>query len=303
MPNNIHIYVFSFNRGRYLENCLKSIQICIPESSITIIDDQSSDGLTLDVLARLSQTCEVVTLEKDKFDDKTGGLYTNMNYAMYDVIKRKVKYVLFIQDDMQLVRPVTNSDLQRVDSFFECNSSSVQYYPCFFKSSNMLNPDHWQLDESGTAYLQDINLPYSGFSAVGIFHVGRFINSFGELNNIERDIDKKARMKGIQKGYAAYPFMMYLPFPISYRNRKRSFLHKFSERLAGAGFYPIQLLEGTQSKRLFDRNPMDFPFAEEFLIVEGLNSKTKWTFVGGVSALHNQGGYRSIIGRFLRLIG
>ena len=108
-------------------------------------------------------------------------------------------------------------------------------------------------------------------------------------------------MKGIQKGYAVHPFMMYLPFPISYRKRKRPLSHKISEKLVGAGLYPIQLMEIPQIERLLERNPVEAPFAEYFLNVEGLNGKQNWTYVGGVSALHAQGGFKALIGKFLNL--
>ena len=304
MPDRFHIYVFSYNRGRYLENCLKSIQKCIPGIRVTIVDDHSSDRFTLEVLDRWSDAFEIVTPEKGAFDDKTGGLYANMNYAMRDAAEiKKTTYALFIQDDMQMVRAVSGSDLQSIETFFERNSRSVQYYACFFKYSIMKNPEHWHLDESGTAYLKNLALSYSGFSAVGFFHINRFVKEFGSFDDTERGLDKRARGKGIQKGYAVYPFMMYLPFPISYRNRNRTLAHKLSELVSGAGFYPIELMDSDQQKKFLERDPQLLPFAEQYLKISGLNGIEKWSFAGGTSALYEQGGYKRLFGRVINRFG
>ncbi|WP_246481853.1 hypothetical protein [Natronogracilivirga saccharolytica] len=243
---------------------------------------------------------EVVAPVKEKFDKKTGGLYSNMNYAMCDAAEnKKVPYVLFIQDDMQFVRTVSGDDLQSIETFFEINSRSVQFYPCFFKASIMKKMDQWHMDEAGTAYLKNLELSYSGFSAVGIFHVNRFLKEIGSLDGMERNIDNMTRRKGIQKGYAVYPFMMYLPFTISYRNRKRALMHKLSEFVSGAGFYPIQLMDSVQCKKLLERDPYLLPYAEMFLKIDGLNGIKKWSFAGGTSALYEQGGYKRFIGRVI----
>jgi len=304
MPDRFHIYVFSYNRGRYLENCLKSIQACIPEVSVTIVDDHSSDKFTLGVLDRWSEVYDIVTPEIGKYDDKTGGLYANMNYAIRDAAETKnVTFVFFMQDDMQMVRSVSENDLQNIETFFESNRHSVQYYPCFFKSSIMKNPDYWHVDNSGTVYLKSLELSYSGFSAVGVFHVNRFLIEIGTFNDTERNLDMRARKKGIRKGYAVYPFMMYLPFPVSYRNRNRTIAHKLSEFVSGAGFYPIELMDSEQRKKFLERDPHLLPFAEQYLKITGLNGIDKWSFAGGTSALYEQGGYKKFIGRVLKRFG
>jgi len=295
----MHIYVFSYNRGIFLDNCLKSIQKCAFDYDATVVDDHSSDNYTLEVLKKWEKIYSVITPAEEVSDYKIGGLYGNMNYAMNDAQKKKYKYALFIQDDMQLVRNILQKDIKMIEKYFNENKKCVQYYPCFFKSYTKKNKNNRSLNNSKIVYFKKIELQYSGFSAIGVFQVKRFKKLFDKFEKRERTMDNKARKKGIQKGEAVYPFMSYLPHPVSYRNKRKSFVHLLTEKISGAGFYPIDYMDEESIKILFYRDPNLIPYAEDYLNAPGIKS-IPWSFAGGVTALYEQGGLRRVIGRIIK---
>jgi len=302
MDKLVDIYIFSFNRGRYLNNCIESIYDCMDNHNINIYDDSSTDKYTIMILNKWEDKCRIMRTEESNTIYKVGGLYNNMNYAINDAYKRNVKYVLFIQDDMQVVRKYTQEDENIMNKYFEENIKAVQYYPCFFKMHVKDAVKNRKLDTTRCVYFKNISLQYSGFSAVGIFHVERFKKYFGKFQGRERIMDNIARDMGIRKGEAVYPFMMYLPHPKSYRGKNRSFAHKISEFISGAGYYPINYMDEKELKVFFERDPLLIPYAEEYLTVKGLNKKP-WSFAGGITALYEQAGYKRILAKILKRMG
>src|SRR5688572_9727605 len=131
----IAIFIFSYNRGRFLENCLGSILDLMPDGPRYILDDGSDDPFTQDVLGRYSDRFEVSGPSNDHaVEKKTGGLYGNMNHAMRIAVTSGYRRVLFIQDDMQLVRPFTARDHQFVDEYFSGNHDCIQLVTTFIRS-------------------------------------------------------------------------------------------------------------------------------------------------------------------------
>ena len=118
--DSLIVFVFSFNRGRFLLNCIKSIDSFLDGFEVVIVDDESTDKDTQNVLAAVSKRHRV--LKNDgvgEYEEKTGGLAGSMNMAMAYAAERGYEYALFIQDDMQLVRPVLNEDFSNISSYFD----------------------------------------------------------------------------------------------------------------------------------------------------------------------------------------
>jgi len=296
----MHIYIFSYNRGIFLENCLLSVRDCAPQYKVTVIDDKSSDYSTLEVINKWRNTYEVISPRRSKHTYKTGGLYNNMNYAMDHAAINKNTFALFLQDDMQLIRKITKSDMSDIHDFYLYNKNVIQYDTNFMKFHT--TPDNLYVDGSGKGYLKPLNLDYSGFTALGVFHVDRFFRMFGEFKSTERLNDEYARSNGIQRGYARNPFMMWLPNPISHRGKKRSLWLRVIEKISRAGFYPYTYMSPSEASSFLKRKITEFPVAEDYLDCPGLTKKKKWAFVGGRSALYEQGGWRRIVGRVMKRV-
>ncbi|MCS3904380.1 glycosyltransferase involved in cell wall biosynthesis [Methylohalomonas lacus] len=297
---SIAIYVFSYNRAEYLENCLKSIDTHSYYRDITIIDDVSSDFSTVKLLKKLECGYRVVYSNETSCDHiRYGGLYNNMNWAIGDAQNRKLKRVLFIQDDMQLIRQFGPQEYNDIDHFFRNNRRSVQYYSCFLKSKHR-NVDEQSLvpDLSCTAYIcnSKFHPGFRFFSDVGVFDIDRFKLNFQYFEGDERDNNLKAINRNLVMGLSMRPFMMWLPFPESHRGKKRSVKHNLIESLGGAGFHPVDELEHSKINLLEKK----LPFAEDFLHSPAIGQCRWWSTEGGLENLLARYGWRHILAKLIR---
>lgn len=302
--NRLNIYLFSYNRGVFLESMLRSLLTCAESISVTVIDDASTDAFTLSVLESVKDKLRVVIPKKEenaKSSNALGGLYNNMRYALEDARERNIPYALFVQDDMQLVRPITAEDIQSADKFFLANPHSAQLHTCFMKKFyEAVDEKHMLVDPSGQAYFRPLNYQgYSGFSAVGLFHVERFYALFGDFKNREYDNNAYAKENGIQMGFSVRPFMMWLPYPTSHRSKGRSIPLRLVEWAGGGGFFPYQLMEGYEIENFLSRDIEVKPYAENWLNCPPLKKVPVWSFAGGLSHLKARGGIRALLGNFL----
>jgi glycosyltransferase involved in cell wall biosynthesis len=61
----LQIYVFSYNRPQYLENCLASLKRHAWNFDITVIDDGSDDEEVHEVLAKYRENIDTVIVRSD----------------------------------------------------------------------------------------------------------------------------------------------------------------------------------------------------------------------------------------------
>lgn len=302
ITDDLAIFVFSFNRGRFLENCLKSLEVCASGPEVTIIDDQSDDPYTLAVLEQYGRKLNVVTAgDAEISEHKTGGLYNNMRFAFKDARNSGKRFVLFLQDDMQLVRPILPRDITGAEAFFEANPNAAELHTCFMKRFFENRDEHLtEPDASGEAYLRPSSYPgFSGFSAVGLFDIERVNKLFGELQQGEYANNEFAQKNDIQMGISTRPFMMWLPYPISHRGKTRNIPLQLVESVAGCGFYPYQIMTDDAVSQLLERPLEKRPYAEDWLDCEPLRHTPVWSFAGGLSNLIARGGLRGRLGRRL----
>lgn len=300
--HDLVIYIFSFNRGRFLDNCLKSVAACAAEIPVIVIDDQSDDLHTQEILAKYRPHLKIVTAgEAEISEHKTGGLYNNMRFALQDAQNSGKRFVLFLQDDMQLVRPIMPRDITGAKAFFEANPNAAELHTCFMKRFFQTRDERLTLpDTSGEAYLRPSDYPgFSGFSAVGLFNIERVSQLFGQLQQGEYANNEFAQKNGIQMGISTRPFMMWLPYPISHRGKARNVPLQLVESLAGCGFYPYELMPEEVASHLLERPLEQRPYAEEWLECKPLERVPVWSFAGGLSNLIARGGVRGKFGRLL----
>lgn len=108
----IEVAIFSFNRVTYLRNCVDSVKRNMPFATIRIYDDASTDPETISYLDKLGA---VVISSSDGLGSKHGGLYGNMERA---IEQAGADMLLMIQDDVQIVRSVSEQELiLMADSF------------------------------------------------------------------------------------------------------------------------------------------------------------------------------------------
>ena len=277
-------FVFSFNRGVFLENCLNSIESCLAGAKTVIIDDNSTDPETLETLSELSKRFEVIHPQAAETEIKTGGLYANMNYAMDIANSIGSPYALFIQDDMQLVRKIDASDFRRISSYFQEIPNSFQISTSFIRQLSVKDffKDHF-LDLKSGSYIRrrDRERGKSNFSAAGVFDVERFHNIYGSFEIGEGKNSERAQQLGLVCGRSITPFMCWLPYPNSYRGRARNMKHRFFEYFGRSGYYPIELMSDLSTAEFLNRDPMILPVMEHYLLSPSAPRNDIWSTGGG----------------------
>ncbi len=300
---DIRIYVFSFNKGIFLENCLRSIEVCAPFCEVVVIDDQSDDQKTKDILNYFSDKFQILIAgEHDDVEHKTGGLNNNMSFALSDARGKSIQYVLFLQDDMQLVRPLLDDDIVNAEIFFSANTNSAELHTCFMKQVHENQEQLTRIDNSGKAYLRTpARHGCSGFSDVGLLKVNRFFELFANFKLTQGEYlnNKYAEKNNIQMGISINPFMMWLPYPVSYRGKNRSIPLRIIEFFGGCGYYPYSVMSSSEVNTFINRDIEKRPYAEEWLTANGLNHVRFWSFSGGIANLIARGGIRAWLGRLL----
>lgn len=293
----IGIFVFSYNRGVFLENCLNSIERANTKGyDVHIIDDSSDDSYTQNAMRRAEKEKKYKTHSSSDQNGeyKTGGLYGAMNLALAISARKGYKYLLFIQDDMQFTRELSQWDIDNFDNYFANNPKSLQISICFHGVKGIDNlADALTEDLSGVAwiYKPEREQGKSRFSAVGLFsmervtqHLGRF--DVGEHVNASRCADL-----GLYRGLYRAPLMHWLPFPKSYRGKKRSFAHSAIEWICGAGFHPLEFKAGTPPSNLYNWGDNEV-ITERALISKTAPNAVYWTGAGGVEQIFARGGWR-----------
>ncbi|MGC9418249.1 MAG: glycosyltransferase [Rhodovulum sp.] len=305
--SGLSIFVFSYNRGVFLKNCLNSVFECNEgKFPVFVIDDNSNDPEVNSALkdAVSEFGVEVVKNNRNDREFKTGGLCGSMNTAMKIAQEQRCKYALFIQDDMQFLRGVETKDVENFGSYFAANPQSLQLTLCFFpRLGHLERGGEVVLDPSKVAWRR---LPkYEGgkshFSDVGLFHVERFFQYLGRFEPGEEVNSARCADAGLYRGLYRAPIMHWLPFPKSFRGGKRSLLHSFLEDLCGAGFHPY-LPCGVTKRELVMREWSDPQIVAESALISPTAPESKfWSVTGGVSQVYARGGWRLFLFRIFQL--
>jgi glycosyltransferase involved in cell wall biosynthesis len=298
------IYVFSYNRPRYLNNCLSSIKRHASDYDLTIFDDGSDVSEVHKVLEKFKNEARIIHRDVGitAFHRQHGGLYGNMNRAMKDAVDRDLEFVCFVQDDQQFVRALTSADIESFRHFFVANPSSFELHACFLKGRyREVDNKRLTVDPSGTAYFRAPGMRQGNefFSDVGVFHVRRFLRTQSFFRSTERENENYARQQNSQMGFYRFPFMMWIPFPESFRGRWRAKPHQILEWLGGAGFYPLKDLSSADLAHLLSAKIDKLPIAEDYLTCPHIPKAPYWSFSGGYQNVYARGGWRKLLGAFI----
>jgi glycosyltransferase involved in cell wall biosynthesis len=300
-----NIYVFSYNRGGYLKNCLSSIEKSFEIlPNIFIVDDCSDEPSTVEILNELRKTYPVFPSFRNDQHLRLGALYQNMNWALSHARLQGQDYALFLQDDMQLVRTVTAAEFGLLCSQFQNHPNMLQIGLTFWKTKNHLGTS----GKMRKILVKDLlyfrsNEPdffYASFIATGLFHITRVSELLGSFLSSEKLNQKLCERKNLVVGFYRDPFAMYLPFPKVYRGKKVSLLLRLSQTIGRSGFYPLCFMSDEEKKKLRDRDMDILPTADRFLKPKAIPACKEWSVAGGgfrnASAL---GGWRKALNSIL----
>ena len=273
--------VFSYNRGRFLENCVASVERHAPGCEIIVIDDRSDDPATRESLAGLAERHEVLmpSVESDQLTFKFGGLYHNLQLGL-DAVKTD-ELICTLQDDMQLVRDVTPADYKSINASFDSDVQTGFLHHAFMKGEHRERyKREVSFDQSSNVYVRSRSDQSSGiyFSAIFIARADRLRAVDWKFRMSEPANSLQAARHFKPMGYLRDPFAMWLPCVPSHRHRRKTWAIKRGEKQIGAGYYPFRSMDEAAARAFVGRDHGQLPIAEDFIVTEPEAPISPWVY-------------------------
>ncbi len=262
-----------------MDNCVRSVEQCLPGAEIIIFDDDSGDTTTLSVLNKIRNKHRVITPNKAG-TTKHGGLYGNMQHAI-EVLKDTSSLVCFLQDDTQVVRPILNEEIRSLKRLFSENSSLGFVQPCFLRRPDPEQQSFEASKEDGVRlfYRKDRNQSAGiHYSDLLITSPSRLLERHWVFKTSEPDNDRQAKALFGPMPYLYSPFAMWLPNVPAYRGKKKTWALKYAEKKARCGYYPFKIWSTEKSRQFLARAGKQPPVAQTHLTCEGQTPPTPWRY-------------------------
>jgi glycosyltransferase involved in cell wall biosynthesis len=274
----IEVAIFSYNRGSYLVNCYNSVKRNLPNSSIYIYDDGSDDPATQLVLKQLN--VDVINCRVQNIG-RLGGLYSNMQLALENA---KEPYLLLLQDDTQVVRPINFLELENVSKIFRQDIDAAFVSPIFLKGSR-------RRSRSRLLVCRASDRTYSFNSSSSRRIVDRFYNDIS-ICNVEKLKSSNWVFKESEKlnakqseifGFSpltilADPFVFFCPEVPVFRNHYQTFATRWANKIIGQEVCNFVDMSEDQVRQFLMRDPCILPFAEDFLIPNRLSVRRPFVY-------------------------
>jgi glycosyltransferase involved in cell wall biosynthesis len=271
------ICIFSFNRGRFLENCVASIEKCAPFCRVVIFDDDSDDPETMAVLERLGERHDIFQ-PGHVSDHRLGGLYGNMQSALSHC--GDASLLCFLQDDTQMVRPLAPEEVDEMCRQFDRNPRLGFLHPCFIRGINRERGVAYPYDADSRLYFREPTRRSAGrhFSALLITRPARLKEVGWTFAGSEPANNRQATEHFDPMGYLFSPFAMWLPEVPAYRGKKKTLGLKLAEKKRKCGYYPFHILDAEETRGLKERDPAILPIAEDFLHCDPVDPARPWAY-------------------------
>ncbi len=272
--NALDVFVFSYNRGAWLDNLIQSVtKLLAPplDVELHIFDDHSNDEQTLQVLDRLRAQGVHIHHATD-FDmqgrGSRGGLHAGIEASLTRVA-RKGSLALLLQDDMEIVRPVTVADLAMVRDLVQKTGNPFVYVN-FLTGGEEYRKKTMNWSEGGY-YIKysPRERRYRAYTDVCAVDVDFLRKSKFAFERSEKKIDHLAAKVFGPMAWSPYPFTAMLPDPAVYREG----------RLFSGQVFSFQDFEKESLARFMRRDvQLELPAAEKYLKVEGVELPTPWQY-------------------------
>jgi len=257
----LEVAIFSFNRGAWLANCVESVQRNIPQARLRIHDDNSDDPHTLAVLAGMA---DFVVRAGPAGAADHGGLYANMQRALETA---QGDFVLFLQDDMQIVRPVAADEIAAIAGIFDSDPRLGFLAPIFMKGERMKRYRRKLTPDDALRLYQPAPhaAPPITYIDTALAHVGRLREAGwrfrpSEAQNVAQALDLFGPMP-----FLAEPFSFFCPEVPIFRNRRQSLAARLASRIAGEGVKAFHDMTPGAVRAFKTRALNVWPVAEDFL--------------------------------------
>lgn len=263
MQTEIEVAIFSYNRGKYLRNCVESVHQNMPGVKITVFDDDSDEKETV---AYLNTLGEMVVTSRESSTSRHGNLYNNMQTAL---ISAKSRYLLFLQDDTQVVRAVSGADLKNIRTAF--NDRDVAFLRPQLMKQFSYGKFRYSMtaDAKMRAYVPNSEFLEATFGNsycdLVLGDVARLRKARWQFSDGERANQIQAQSKFKYMPFMADGFVFYCPEVPSYRNRKLFLASKLVQDSLKGSISTYYVLSEDQNNNFTNRNIDIWPVAEEFL--------------------------------------
>ena len=254
-------FIFAHQRGRYLENCLRSAADVDWPGPITIIDDGSTDRTSRRVLREAEDGGLRVIRQPGSVAGAWGGLQHNMGVALR---LAEGPATLFLQDDLQFVRRVEPEELDRITQLVNDPALSPFLAPFFHMESwsESTREGTYCWDPVHEVHLRTEQNRFQGFSDVSIFSPGRLRDAGWDSSNVEKHaspvaVEKFGSMLSLQD-----PFIAFVPFPYTPRHGLRRRIRERRRRPTPAR---LQLMTSAEVERMRAAPTDQLPFATQHL--------------------------------------
>jgi glycosyltransferase involved in cell wall biosynthesis len=266
----MEIFVFSYNRGAFLKNCIDSLLRHTKGCRICVVDDNSTCPDTQAYLATLPTGVELMPVPQAS-EARHGGLYPNMQLALDAAAEDAT--VFFIQDDMQLVRDFTEDDQQYIKAFFSHYDRAAFLHPMFLRGRrNRRDRRITKLAPDFPVYFreQPEKKNWRDLSYVDgvIAHAGRLKAADWQFVEGEAANANQAAPLFGKMGIWPYPLAMFLPEVPVYRGKHKTPAVTLAEKWAGTDPKAFRDMSTEEIKRFKERDLSLLPVAEDFLDCE-----------------------------------
>lgn len=254
-------FVFAHQRGRYLENCLRSADDVGWPGPITIIDDGSTDRVSRRVLRVAEEDGHRVIRQPGGVRGIWGGLQHNMGVALR---MAKGPATLFLQDDLQFVRRVDAGELERMTRLVNDPDLSPFLGPFFHMQSwsESVRDGAYRWDPVHRVHVRTEQNRFQGFSDVAILSPSRLLAAGWDSSNVEKQASPIAVERFGPMMSLHDPFIAFVPFPYAPRHSLRRRLKERRRRPTPAR---LQLMTRAEVERMRAAPTDRLPFATEYL--------------------------------------
>ena len=263
MLNELEVAIFSYNRGKYLKNCIESIVENLPGVKVTVFDDYSDDKDTVEYLASLGDR---VVLGRDGSDSRHGNLYRNMQLALELSSKR---FLLLLQDDIQVVRRVDEHDMQTIDTIFS-DPDIAFLRPQFMKlGDGERNVSLLAASSEVRAYIPKLEFKETTFGHsycdVVLCDIPKLKKAAWTFLDGERANQIQAHGMFKYMPFMADSFIFYCPEVPCYRNKKLYLASRIVQNKLQGKLSRFMTLSEEENASFIERDINIWPIAENFL--------------------------------------
>ena len=275
----------------------------MPQAEVIIFDDNSTEAEAIRYLSKARSFCRVVGPEKEGFI-KHGGLYHNMNTALKLCADKPL--VCFLQDDTQIVRPVSDEELGEIENLFSKARGLGFLHPCFIRGVAHKKQPVTPLEGPASSFFYRQDTGQSAgihYSDLVMFKPERLLEVDWYFRQSEPENDRQAKALFGMMAYMWLPFAMWLPEVPAYRGKQKTVGLRLAEQKKQVGFYPFKIWTSEAVTTARSKvGPTVLPIAESWLECVPPDPPKPWTYnpLTGLSFYKQLNNIEVILRRWIR---